>query len=355
MSLYNAKRNHRGVLVVIEHNGEKVSAGSLQLVGKGRELADALQEKLMAVVLGKDEEVLNKISKEVIECGTDEVYVIKDDELGEYRTLPYARAIVDLIREVKPEIVLYTASTTGRDLAPRIAARLRTGLTADCTNLMIENFEDPLTKRVYEKILYQVRPAFGGNVIATIVSPNHYPQMATVRKDVFDMPKRDPQRQGVIKKITPEFKPEDFSIVIEDVVRGTKKIVDLKKCKIIVSGGRGLSKDPELGFKLIRELASILGAGVGASRGAVDNGWIDHAHQVGQTGQTVKPEVYIACGISGAVQHIAGMGKSKMIIAINKDPNAPIFKYADYGIVGDVFQVLPKMIERAKRKSLTLA
>lgn len=340
---------YSGVLVVAEHSSGEVSPGTLQLTGKGRELADKLKSKLKAVVLGDDEKVLETIASEISAFGADDVYIIKHESLKDYTTLPYTRAVCDLINDIKPEVVLFNATTTGRDLAPRIAARLQTGLTADCTNLLIEDYQDPRTKTIYKDVLYQVRPAFGGDVIATIVSPLHYPQMATVRQDVFEMPCKTNSRDTSIHKVDPQFKDEDFLLILEEKTRFRKKVVNLKESKVIVSGGRGLSKDPDKGFALIKELAEVLGGDVGASRGAVEKEWIEHGHQVGQTGQTVKPDVYIACGISGAVQHLAGMSASKVIIAINKDPNAGIFKYADYGIVGDAFEIIPKMIEKAKK------
>ena len=345
---YNAKGENSGVLVITEHIGPEVSSASLQLVGKARELADKLDEKVWSLVLGDNEEDLNNIAKELILHGADIVFTALNKELKEFRTLPYVKVISKLIEEKKPEIVLFSASTSGRDMAPRVAGRIHTGLTADCTNLVIDDFEDPISKRKYEKVLFQIRPAFGGDVMATIVSPEHYPQMATVRKNVFEVPEADENREGEIIKIEADIQEKDIHTIIEEVIRETKHSVDLKKAKIIVSGGRGLYKDPEKGFALIEELAQLLGGEVGASRGAVDSGWIDHGHQVGQTGQTVKPEIYIACGISGAVQHIAGMSNAKMIIAINKDSDASIFRYADYGLTEDVFEVLPKMIEYLK-------
>lgn len=349
--LTNAKGDHSGVLVVAEHAGPEISSASLQLLGKGRELAEKLNEKLMALVLGDDEKTLDEMAKELVAHGADKVYIAVGKELEEYRTLPYVRVIVELIGKAKPEIVLYSATTSGRDMAPRIAARINTGLTADCTNLVIDDYEDPISKKKFEKVLFQIRPAFGGDVMATIVSPENYPQMATVRRNVFEVPERDDGKTGEIEKFTPEIPPEDLDTAIEEIIRETRKTVDLKKARVIVSGGRGLSKDPEKGFALIKELAELLNGEVGASRGAVDSGWIDHGHQVGQTGQTVKPEVYIACGISGAVQHIAGMSNAKLIIAINKDSDASIFRYADYGLAEDIFEVLPRMIEYLRKNN----
>ncbi|MCD4783875.1 MAG: electron transfer flavoprotein subunit alpha/FixB family protein [Candidatus Eremiobacteraeota bacterium] len=347
---HDTKGELSGVLVVVEHVGAEVSPSSLQLTGKGRELADQINKKLMTVLIGENEESLNKMTADLISHGADIVYISQHKELAEYTTLPYVRVVADLIKDIKPEIVLFSASTSGRDMAPRIAARIQTGLTADCTNLVIDDFDDPISKNKYQKVLFQIRPAFGGDVMATIVSPDHYPQMATVRRNVFEVPPEDKSRKGEIIKFESNITGPDLCLSIEEIIRQTKKTVDLKKARIIVSGGRGLYKQSEKGFKLIKELADLLGGEVGASRGAVDSGWIDHGHQVGQTGQTVKPEVYIACGISGAVQHIAGMSGAKMIIAINKDSNASIFRYADYGLTEDVFEVLPKMIEYLKKE-----
>ncbi|MFP4498393.1 MAG: electron transfer flavoprotein subunit alpha/FixB family protein [Vulcanimicrobiota bacterium] len=352
--VYNDKGDHQGVLVIAEHTGEEISSGSLQLLGKGRELADKLGVELSALILGGDKKTLKDMSGELISYGADKVFVALHEQLGEYKTLPYVRVITDTIIDKKPEIVLFTASTSGRDMAPRVAARLNTGLTADCTNLLIDDFDDPLEKKRFENILYQVRPAFGGDVLATIVSPGHYPQMATVRQNVFDVPEKDENREGKIEKIEANIQEKDMLIIVQEILRDTHKDVNLKKARIIVSGGRGLSKDPEKGFEMLKELAELLDGEVGASRGAVDRGWIDHSHQVGQTGEYVKPDLYIACGISGAVQHVAGMSGSKRIIAINKDPEATIFRYADFGIVDDAFEVLPRMIECLKKETVKM-
>jgi electron transfer flavoprotein alpha subunit len=225
-------------------------------------------------------------------------------------------------------------------------------LTADCTNLRIGDFEDKIKGKDHKDILYQIRPAFGGNVIATIVSPGYYPQMATVRRDVFETPTPEPERKGIITNGSVSIEDSDLSIVLEEVVQLSEKTVDLKKAKILISGGRGLAKNPEKGFAMLEELAELLGGTFSGSRGAVDRGWIDQSRQVGQTGQTVKPDVYIACGISGAIQHIAGMAGARTVIAINSDASAPIFQNADFGIVGDIFEVLPKLIERFKTEAV---
>lgn len=333
---------HKGVWVFVEQNEKEISRVSLELLGKGRELADKLETKLSGVILGND---IKELTQEVIAYGADQVYVAEHKELEHYRTLPYARVVSELIEKEKPEIVIYGATTTGRDLAPRVAARIETGLTADCTGLEIDDYEDSKGNK-YEKTLLQKRPAFGGNIFATIVSPEHKPHMATVRHGVMDMLPKDTERKGEVITIEPDIVEGDLVTIIQEITR-QKKSVNLADAKIIVSGGRGVG-GPE-GFKIIREFAEYLGGEVGASRATVDSGWIDYSHQVGQTGQTVKPELYIACGISGAIQHMAGMKSSKKIIAINKDKEAPIFKIADYGLVGDLFQIIPKLIEGLKK------
>jgi len=333
---------HKGVWVFVEQNDKEISRVSLELLGKGKELAGKLETKLSGILLGNE---VKGLANEVIAYGADKVYLAEHKELEHYRTLPYARIISELIKKEKPEIVIYGATTTGRDLAPRVAARIEAGLTADCTGLEIEDYEDNKGNK-YEKTLLQKRPAFGGNIFATIVSPDHKPHMATVRPGVMDMLPKDTNRTGEIVTVEPNIEEGDLAMIIQEITR-QKKSVNLADAKIIVSGGRGVGS-PE-GFKIIKELADYLGGEVGASRATVDSGWIDYSHQVGQTGQTVKPDLYVACGISGAIQHMAGMKGSKKIIAINKDPEAPIFKIADYGMVGDLFQVIPKLIEELKK------
>ena len=333
---------YEGVWVYIEQNDKEISRVSLELLGKGRELADKLETNLSGILLGNN---IKGLAKEVIAYGADQVYLAEHKELEKYRTLPYARVISKLIEKEKPEVVIYGATTTGRDLAPRIAARVETGLTADCTGLEIADYEDR-QGNVYEKTLLQTRPAFGGNIIATIVSPDHKPHMATVRPGVMDMLKKDSKRKGKVITVKPKISRMDLVTTIQEAIR-QKKTVNLADAKIIVSGGRGVG-GPD-GFKVIKELADYLGGEVGASRATVDAGWIDYSHQVGQTGQTVKPDIYIACGISGAIQHIAGMRNSKTIIAINKDAEAHIFKIADYGIIGNLFQVIPNLMETLEK------
>jgi electron transfer flavoprotein alpha subunit len=340
------KKQYSGIWVFAEHRDKKINKSTLELLGKARELADRIDVDLAAVLIGYEVGVL---ANELISYGADKVYLAEHVKLKDYTTLPYAKVFANLIKKEKPEIILFIADTTGRDLAPRIAARLETGLTADCTDLDIGDYEDKLSGKKYENVLYQIRPAFGGDVMATIVNPEHRPQMATVRPGIFSPLERNPNRKGEIIPCKVELKDgDDVADVAEvlEIVRKEKEI-NLEDAKIIVSGGRGVGGAE--GFKLIRELAEVLGAQVGASRAAVDAGWIPYSHQVGLTGQTVKPDIYIACGISGAIQHLVGMKNSKKIIAINKDPKAPIFDIADYGIVGDLFEVVPKLIERVKR------
>ncbi len=330
------------IFVFIETREGSIVDSSLEVLGKARLLADKADFNVGALLLGYN---IRHLAKELICRGADVVHLVDDKRLEKYTALPYTKAIVKIVQNEKPDILILAATTTGRDLGPRIAARLRTGITADCTDLDIGDYVDPLTGEKFRNVLYQIRPAFGGEIMATIVTPRHRPQMATVRPGLFSIPPKDESRSGDVREWTIEFTDfETQSIEVLESKREQRK-VDLKSAKIIVSGGRGAGPK---GFELIKELAKILGGEVGASRAAVEAGWISYDHQVGLTGQTVKPEIYIACGISGAIQHIVGMKDSRIIIAINKDPNAPIFKIADYGIVGDLFVILPKLIERLK-------
>ena len=283
-----------------------------------------------AILLGKD---VNGLAEELIAYGAETVYVADDPLLENFTTDGYTKVIVDAVNEIKPEIVLIGATNIGRDLAPRIASRLNTGLTADCTKLEIDP-EDGKIK--------QTRPAFGGNIMATIICPDARPQMSTVRPGVMDKAVRNDDNKGNIVPLKYDIKESDIRTKIIEIVKHAVEKVSLTDANIIVSGGLGLQNAD--GFKLIEELADKLGGVVGSSRAAVDAGWIDKSHQVGQTGTTVKPNLYIACGISGAIQHLAGMKESSIIVAINKDPDAPIFSVADYGIVGDLYKVIPEII-----------
>lgn len=325
--------SYKGVWVFAEHRSGEVCQIAFELLGSGRKLADDLSVPLSAVLIGSDVE---KEAQRLFAYGADNVYLVEDESLKLYNDESYADIFVQLIKSYKPEIVLMGATTYGRSLAPRVASRLNTGLTADCIELEI----DP-----EKKILMQTRPAFGGNLMATIICPNHRPQMSTVRPKVMKPLQPDENRQGEI--IRPEVNiNSNTKVKVVDVVRTLYETVNLAEADIIVSGGRGLG-DPK-NFALVEELARVLGGAVGASRATVDAGWIDYSHQVGQTGKTVGPKVYFACGISGAIQHLAGMSSSDIIIAINKNPDAPIFKVATFGIVGDVLEVLPQLIKEFK-------
>ena len=332
------------VLVFSEQEDGKLADVGLELLSKGRELADKLGRPLAAALLGEN---LEELANEVIAHGADQIYTVDHEDLATYTTLPYAKSMVKLLEQVQPEIVLFGASLIGRDLAPRVASSLRTGLTADCTDLQIGDYYEKKTDTQYDKILLQIRPAFGGNIIATIISPDHRPQMATVREGVMQMPEKVEGRTGTIIPIPVEFDDADRVVQVLERYKADKK-VNLKGARVIVSGGAGIGSKEN--FTLIEDLAHTLGGTVGASRAAVDQGFVDRDHQVGQTGTTVRPKLYIACGISGQVQHRAGMQESAKIIAINSDPEAPIFSIAHYGIVGDVSQVIPMLIEAYKNK-----
>ena len=326
----------RDVWVFIEQEEECIAPVSLELLSKARELAEKLNGRVCALLLGHG---IAGLSEQAIHYGADLVLLADHPELARYRTLPYARIATDLVQERQPYIFLLGATPIGRDLAPRIASTVRAGLTADCTALQIGDFERQ--GKVYEDLLYQIRPAFGGNIIATIVNPEMHPQMATVREGVMRLGEPDSTRQGEIKIIEPQFDERDLALqVLKREVRAPT--CDLKGASVIVAGGAGVGSREN--FQLIRELAQALGGEVAASRAAVDAGFISHEHQVGQTGVTVRPRLYIACGISGAVQHRAGMDQSSKIIAINSDPNAPIFQVAHYKIVGDLNEVIPWMV-----------
>ncbi len=332
----------REIWVFVEQEGGEIATVSLELLSKARELADELDGCVCALLFGDD---IVDLSEQVIHHNADRVLLADHPELAVYRTLPYARVAVDLVQERQPYIFLLGATPVGRDLAPRIASAVRAGLTADCTALRIGNFERK--GRVYTDLLYQIRPAFGGNIIATIVNPETRPQMATVREGVMRPGEPDSARQGEIERIEPQFDERDLVVQILDRAI-LPPSCDLKGASIIVTGGMGVGSREN--FQLIHELAHVLGGEVGGSRAAVDAGFISQEHQVGQTGVTVRPRLYIACGISGSVQHRAGMDQSSKIIAVNTDPDAPIFQVAHYKIVGDLNHVIPWMI-RTYRES----
>ena len=324
----------KNVYVIAEQRDGKIMKVSYELIGKARELADDLGQEVVAVLMGSGVEA---VAGDLAKAGADKVVVVDDPMLAEYVTEPYTKAVTAVIKAQDPEIVIFGASSIGRDLAPRVSARIHTGLTADCTKLEI----DPETK-----LLNMTRPAFGGNIMATIICANHRPQMATVRPGVMQA-LADCDKVGTVEKFDVEFTAEDMNVEICEVVKTEKKSVDITEAKILVSGGRGLG-GPE-GFEPLRELAKVLGGEVSSSRAAVDAGWIDKDRQVGQTGKTVRPDLYIACGISGAIQHAAGMEECEFIVAINKEESAPIFNICDLGIVGDLNKIVPKLTEALKK------
>ncbi len=332
------------VWVFAQRENNRIAEISLELLGKGRELADKLNAVLAAVVTGYK---ANRLATSLIAHGADKVYLAQHEQLDPYTTLPYTSTLVELVSRFKPEIFIMGATSLGRDLAPRVASHLKVGITADCTDLTIDHYTDPLNKKRYKNILMQIRPAFGGNIIATIVNPKTRPQMATVREGVMKALPPDVERKGEVESFEPELAEDDFRVKVLER-KAVEKRVNLKTSGIIVAGGAGVGSREN--FQLIFKLASCLGAAVGASRSAVDGGFIHHDHQVGQTGTTVRPRLYVACGISGAVQHRAGMSESKKIVAINSDPEAPIFETAHYGIIGDLKEVIPKMIAAYKQK-----
>lgn len=328
-----ADRQGKGVWVFAEQRNGNPQGVTYELLGEGEKLACDLDEGLCAVLLGHN---VSGIAEELIQYGASKVYLVDDPALADFQDEPYAQVIAELVMEFQPSVFLFGATTVGRSLAPRIAVKLGTGLTADCTGLAIDK---------ESKLLLQTRPAFGGNVMATIVCPKKRPQMATVRPKVMKPGKRNETQTGGIIKLSREISPPRARLL--ETFHGSEQRMNIQEADIVVSGGRGLEK-PE-NFELLEELAKLLGGAVGASRAAVDAGWIPYAHQVGQTGKTVRPKLYIACGISGAVQHLAGMSSSDVIVAINKDPNAPIFSVATYGIIGDAMEIIPALIAELQK------
>lgn len=325
----------KDVYVVAEQRDGKLQKVGIELVGEGTKLAADLGQRVVGVLLGSE---IKEQAQLLIEHGADEVIYVDHPILKEYVTEPYAKALTHIIKERDPEIVLYGASSIGRDLAPRVSARIHTGLTADCTGLAIDE---------ESKLLRMTRPAFGGNIMATILCKDHRPQMATVRPGVMKALPKDVSKTGQITEIKVPFTDEDMNVEILEVVKEGKKTVDITEAKYLISGGRGIGS-PEF-FHTLQELADVLGGEISSSRANVDAGWIDKSHQVGQTGKTVRPLLYMACGISGAIQHVAGMGESEFIVAINKNNTAPIFDVADLGIVGDVKVIIPKLTEAIKK------
>jgi electron transfer flavoprotein alpha subunit len=340
-----SRMNRKGeVWVFAEQEDASLHDVALELCGKARELAERLGVKMGAVLPGWK---LREFSGRLIAHGADRVYYVEDQRLEHYQTQPYARAVCALIEKHKPQIVLFGATALGRDLAPRVASQMRCGLTADCTDLDIDDVPDPVAKTTHKNLLLQIRPAFGGNIIATIVNPERWPQMATVREGVMPLREPDRERKGEVIVEEVAFQEADFAVRLIERHREPRK-VNLKGARTIVAGGGGVGS--KANFKLIHDLAGAIGGAVGASRAAVDGGYIGKEHQVGQTGTTVRPALYIACGISGAIQHRAGMEESAKIVAVNWDKEAPIFGVAHYGIVGDLNQVVPLMVKAIKER-----
>ena len=329
----------KGIYVFIEHGNQAAAKVSLELLGKAQVLANEFarqgkNQQVTAILVGFE---LGNIADELIYQGADHVIIVKDESFSEYRTDIYTKAVVQITREKKPEILLFGATPQGRDLAPRVANRLRTGLTAGCTGLEICTDEG---------ILLQTRPAFGGNIMATIVCPDNRPQMATVRPGVMKKSQRDPQRTGTREVMTIDLDEKDFVFRILDIIASDKKPGKLEDAKIIVAGGHGVNSQE--GFGVLETLSAELGAELGASRAAVDAGWIGQEHQIGQTGKTVQPDLYIACGISGSIQHLAGMSQSKYVISINTDRKAPIVSASDVTFIGDMFEVVPMLTDKIR-------
>lgn len=324
----------KDVYVFAEQRDGNLQKVGIELIGEARKLADDLGQNVVAVLLGN--KIKDKAS-ELIAHGADKVVVVDDEMLAEYVTEPYEKAMMEIIQSHNPEIVLYGATSIGRDLAPRVSARIHTGLTADCTKLDIDE---------ETKLLMMTRPAFGGNIMATIVCEDFRPQMATVRPGVMKALEADESRQGEVEVVEVNFTDADMNVKIREVVKTAHKSVDITEAKILVAGGRGVGNVE--GFKDLEALADTLDGEVAASRAAVDSGWISNDRQVGQTGKTVRPELYLACGISGAIQHAAGMENSEFIVAINRDEEAAIFDIADLGIVGDIKKILPKLNDAIK-------
>lgn len=330
--------NHKGIWVFIEEQNGEIANVSLELLGAGRELADKLDAPLAGVLLGAR---IKGLEKKLFAYGADQVYMIDDPLLKDYRTEPYMRGIGDLARKYKPEIFLYGATPNGKDIASAIATELDTGLTADCTMLDVN---------VEKRLLEASRPAFGGNIMATILCKKHRPQMATVRPKVMKMLVPEENRGGVLIEEEINMKEEDVRTKVIEIVKSAKKAVNLEEADIIVCGGKGMGD--EKSFNLIHQLADSIGATVGGTRDVIEAGWLSHDCQIGQTGETVTPKLYFAIGLSGAIQHTVGMKNSEFIIAINKDPEAPIFDIATYGIVGDALEIVPLLTELFE-KSLT--
>ncbi len=337
---------YKDVYVFAQQVDNEISSIAFELLGKARVLADDLGEQVVAVLIGYK---VKDLADQLAVYGADKVIVVDDPELEVYRTEPYAHALASVINEFKPEIMLVGATAIGRDLGPRVSARVGTGLTADCTQLDIGDFPlEPIEgKEQLHKQLLMTRPAFGGNTIATIACPDNRPQMSTVRPGVMEKNAPNPDAKAEVVEYNPGFEPNDKYVEILEIVKNVSTVKDIQDAKILVSGGRGVGS-PE-NFKILEDLAEVVGGTVSCSRAVVDSGWKPKDMQVGQTGKTVRPNVYFAIGISGAIQHVAGMEESDLIIAINKDEDAPIFDVADYGVVGDLNKVVPLLTEEIKK------
>ena len=341
----NNIEEYKGVYVFAQQVDNEISGIALELLGKGKELAEKLATEVTAVLIGYN---VKNLADKLAEYGADKVILVDDPELETYRTEPYAHALASVIEKYKPEIVLVGATAIGRDLGPTVSARVQTGLTADCTVLEIGDFPlnaIPGQEQKHNQLL-MTRPAFGGNTIATIACPDNRPQMATVRPGVMQKIAPIAGAKAVIEEYNPGFTPNNKYVTIKEVVKAVSDTVDIMDAKILVSGGRGVGSAEN--FKILEDLAEVLGGTVSCSRAVVDNGWKPKDLQVGQTGKTVRPQIYFAIGISGAIQHVAGMEESDLIVAINKDETAPIFDVADYGIVGDLNKVVPALTEQLK-------
>lgn len=337
---------YKGVYVFAQQVDNKLGGIAFELLGKAKELAKDLNTDVTAMLLGSG---IKGLADQLAEYGADKVIVVDDPELKDYRTEPYAHAMASIINEYKPEIVLVGATAIGRDLGPRVSARVATGLTADCTVLEIGDFPlnpIPGQEQKHNQLL-MTRPAFGGNTIATIACPDNRPQMATVRPGVMQKIEPIAGAKAEIIEYNPGFEPNDKYVEILEIVKEVSNTVDIMDAKILVSGGRGVGSKEN--FKILQDLADVIGGTVSCSRAVVDSGWMPKELQVGQTGKTIRPNVYFAIGISGAIQHAAGMEESDIIIAINKDETAPIFEIADYGVVGDLNKIVPKLTEELKK------
>ncbi|ABW18198.1 electron transfer flavoprotein subunit alpha/FixB family protein [Alkaliphilus oremlandii] len=326
--------DYKGVLVYIEQRNKEIQKVSLELLGKGREIADKLGEKLSAVIIGHG---VQNLAEELIYHGAEKVIVVEHEILENFVTEPYTKALTEVIKKEKPEVVLVGATSIGRDIGPRVSARIHTGLTADCTSLDI----DEETRQ-----LLMTRPAFGGNIMATIICPDHRPQMSTVRPGVMLKLDRDTSRTGDVVVFDAGLTPSDLNVEVLEIVKEDKKKANIEDANVLISGGRGVGSKENMSH--LYDLAEVLNGEVSGSRAVIDNGWLDKDRQVGQTGRTVRPDLYIACGISGAIQHVAGMEESELIIAINKNPDAAIFEVADLGIVGDVAKIVPLVAEEIR-------